>query len=87
MRVLIKNTLSTQNLVFAQTAILSIFYDWVGEALYYCGEMGGEFVLWKVLPVFTDEVTEVYRGGSITSQTQVQLAVDPFRGYVILLSC
>ena len=67
--------------------MLAVAYDWVGETVYFIAprDVARETLsLWRVVVVnpaglelvFEDEET------SLSVETEVQLAVDPFRGWV-----
>ena len=71
----------------AGVTVLAVAYDWVGEMVYFIARRdaaGGTLGLWRVVVVnpaglelvFEDEDT------TLSVETEVQLAVDPFRGWV-----
>ena len=70
--------------------VLTIAYDWVGEKIYFVGhEESGPVGMWRVPvinPAGVEEVLSCIDGDGCTlgDTAEVQLLVDPFRGYVFI---
>ena len=67
--------------------MLAMAYDWVGETVYFITRRdvsGGILGLWRVVVVNPSGLELVFEDGntSLSVEDLIQLAVDPFRGWV-----
>ena len=67
--------------------MLAVAYDWVGETVYFIARRdaaGGTLGLWRVVVVNPSGLELVFEDGNtlLSVDAEVQLAVDPFRGWV-----
>ena len=65
----------------------ALAYDWLGRTLYFAGRVersgGGRVGVW-VPRLNGDGADEIFVGDSLEEGEGMRLAVDPFRGYVMV---